>query len=81
MLQMVDFKPVVGGVEGQTKETTAQSRFINSGATEKFNSPKEWIVLESMYTFNYRVAPLPTQENYNVTKTEYRSLISIIGNP
>jgi hypothetical protein len=77
-LYMVDYKPVVGGIEGEIRETTTQSLFINAGATEKFNSPKEWTILEPTYSFEYRVTAPTTQENCNVTATEYKSIISII---
>jgi hypothetical protein len=80
-LFLMEGKPAVGGVEFETKETTTQSLFIDSGATEKFSSPEEWTTIQSMYTFSYTVKTPSTQENYNVTKTEYKSLISIIGNP
>jgi len=80
-LELSEGKGVVGGVEFTTKETETSSVFIDAGATEKFTSPEEWVPLESMYTFFYRVTAPEIQENYNVTKTDHKSLISIISNP
>jgi len=80
-LELSEGRGVVGGVEFTTKETTTVSRFIDAGATEKFKSPEEWVVLESKYTFFYRVKPPEIQQNYSITKPEHKSLISIITNP
>ena len=79
-LWMSEGKGVVGGVEFTRKVETTLSRFIDAGATEKFSSPEEWVPLESMYAFFYTVTAPEIQVDYNVTKTEYKSLISIISN-
>ena len=73
-------KPVPWGVEFEGKNTTTLSLFIGAGSTRRFSSPEDWMLLESTYTFFHSVTPPTTQENYNVTGTEYKSLISIIGN-
>ena len=80
-LWMSEGKGVVGGVEFATKVSTTFSRFIDAGTTEKFSSPEEWVAFESKCTFFYTVAAPEIQDNYNITKTEYESLISIIVNP
>jgi len=80
-LELSEGKGVVGGVEFTTKETKTLSRFIDAGATEKFSSPNEWFLIQWKYTFFYKVTAPEIQENYNVTKTEHKSLISIISNP
>ena len=80
-LWMSEGKAVVGGVEFTTKVETTLSRFIDAGATEKFSSPEEWVPFELMYAFFYTVTAPEIQVDYNVTKTEYESLISIISNP
>ena len=79
-MRLSEGKPVVGGVEFETKETTTISLFIDAGATEKFSSPEEWMPLESIYAFFYFVSAATTQEKYNVTRTECKTIISIIGN-
>ena len=79
-LWMSEGKGVPFGVEFTKKETTTLSRFIDAGATEKFSSPEEWVPLESIYAFFYTVTAPEIQVDYNVTKTEYKSLISIISN-
>jgi hypothetical protein len=79
-LWMSEGKGVVGGVEFTTKVSTTFSRFIDAGATEKVSISEEWVPLESKYAFFYTVTPPEIQENYNVTETEHKSLISIIGN-
>jgi len=80
-LELSEGEGVVGGVEFTIKETATLSRFIDAGATEKFSSPEEWVPLESKYTFFYRVTAPEIQDNYNLTKIENKSLISIIANP
>jgi hypothetical protein len=79
-LRLSEGKGVVGGVEFTTKETTTLSRFIDAGATEKFSSPNEWFLLQWKYTFFCTVTAPEIQENYDVTKTEYKSIIELIGN-
>ncbi len=79
-LSLAGGKPVPHGVEFGTIESTTLSLFIDAGATGKFDSPEEWIILESMYAFFYTVTAPTIHENYNVTKTEYHSVISMISN-
>ena len=71
----------LSGTSKELRETKTQSQFIDAGATETFDIPRLWTVIEPMYSFTYSVTAPTTQENYDVTKTEYKSILSIFGNP
>lgn len=77
-LELAEPKPVVGGVEFEGKETKTQSLFIDAGATGRFSIPEEWAAFVSRYTLFYFVTPPTIQESYNVTTTEYKSVLSMI---
>lgn len=77
-MELSEGKPVIGGVEFERREETTVYLFIDAGDSAKFESPEEWMPLESRYAFFYTVTPPITQENCNVTKIEYKSLISTI---
>jgi hypothetical protein len=62
----------------QLEDTVTQSAFISAGATHTFYLPEDWIIIQPMYSFTYSVTPPTTQENYNVTKTEYKSIFNLI---
>lgn len=64
----------------ELKETTTQSSVIKSGATQTFSIPEDWIIFGSMYSFKYSVMPPTKQQDYNVTKTEYTSIVDLIVN-
>ena len=79
-LRLSEMKPVVGGVEFDGVVSTTICRFIDAGATERFNCPAEWSSLESKYTlFCYVNSINITVPNYNETVIEHKSLISIIN--
>jgi hypothetical protein len=62
----------------QLEDTSTQSSFISAGATHSFYLPEDWIVISPMYSFTYSVSAPSKQENYNVTKTEYKSILNLI---
>jgi hypothetical protein len=63
----------------QLQDTFTQSSYISAGATHTFNLPEDWIIIEPMYSFTYSVSAPNKQENYNVTKTEYKSILNLIA--
>lgn len=64
--------------QSQLEDTSTQSSFISAGATHTFYLPDDWIIIQPMYSFTYPVSAPSTQENYNVTKTEYKSILNLI---
>jgi len=63
----------------QLEDTSTQSSFISAGTTHTFYLPSDWIIIAPMYSFTYSVSAPSTQENYNVTKTEYKSILNLIA--
>jgi hypothetical protein len=62
----------------QLEDTVTQSAFIPAGATHSFYLPEDWLIVPPTYSFTHSVTPPATQENYNVTKTEYKSILNLI---
>lgn len=65
--------------QSQLEDTSTQSSFISAGATHTFYLPDDWIIIAPMYSFTYSVSAPTKQENYNVTKTEYKSIFNLIA--
>ena len=65
--------------QSQLEDTSTQSSFISAGATHTFYLPDDWIIIGLMYSFTYSVSAPTKQENYNVTKTEYKSIFNLIA--
>lgn len=59
-------------------DTFSKSMLINAGATQQFSAPSSWIVMSGMYSCTYSVSAPSTQETYNATQTEYKSLLNLI---
>jgi len=57
----------------ETFEDTTQSMFIAAGDSGIFYVPESWSY------FNVEVTIPTKQEKYNVTKTEYRSIITLLA--
>jgi len=60
------------------EETFSQSLMINPMGTQTFYVPSSWFVYKPIWSFAYSVSAPTTQENYNVTKTEYKSILNLI---
>jgi len=60
------------------KDTYTQSLTISAKATKNFNLPDDWLILGFWDSFKYSVSPSSTQENYQVTETQYKSLLNLI---
>jgi hypothetical protein len=62
-------------------DSSTQSAFISSGATYGFPVPSSWDVMTYMNAFSltYSVSAPTKQENYNLTNTEYKSIIDLIS--
>jgi len=63
----------------QLEDTSTQSSFISARTTHTFYLPSDWIIIAPVYSFTYSVSAPSTQENYNVTKTEYKSILNLIA--
>lgn len=59
-------------------DTFSQSLYINAGDTEAFHLPNDWFIMSPLSSFTYSVSVPSTQENYNITQTEYKSILSLI---
>lgn len=68
----------LSGPERTLESTSSQSLYIDSGTTRTFHLPDDWIIISPMYSLTYSVSAPSTQENYNVTQTEYKSILSLI---
>lgn len=68
----------LSGPERTLESTSSQSLYINAGATRTFNLPDDWIILSPIYSFTYSVSAPSKQETYNVTETEYKSILNLI---
>jgi hypothetical protein len=68
----------LSGPERTLESTSSQSLYIDTGVTRAFHIPDDWIIISPMYSFTYSVSAPSTQENYNVTKTEYKSILTLI---
>jgi len=62
----------------QLEDTSTQSSFIPAGATHTFYLPGDWIVVAPVYSFTHSVSAPSIQEAYNVTETEYKSILNLI---
>jgi len=62
----------------QLEDTSTQSSFISARTTHTFYLPSDWIIIVPMYSFTYSVSAPSTQETYNVTQTEYKSILNLI---
>jgi len=60
------------------EDTFSKSLFINARTTETFHLPSDWIIIEPMYSFTYSVSTPSVQESYDVIKTEYKSILTLI---
>jgi hypothetical protein len=70
--------PFKSSIKKELFATDTQEKNIEPKSTATFHLPENWIIVEPMYTFDYEVdAPLK-QENYNLTITEYKSLLELI---
>ena len=63
----------------ELEDTFTQSLFINAHSTRTFDIPEDWLIYPPMYSFTHSVSAPTTQELYNVTKTEYKSILDLIG--
>lgn len=61
------------------EDTFSQSLYIKAGDTATFPLPDDWIIVQPIYSFTYSVSAPTTPENYNVTKTEYKSILNLIA--
>jgi len=62
----------------ELEDRSSQSLFINAGATRTFYLPSDWLIIEPMYSFTYSVSAPSTQESYQETQTEYKSILNLI---
>ncbi len=70
---------IINGQAGkQLEDTYTQSSFINAKTTQSFSAPENWFVFEPIYSFSYSVSAPSIQQAYNVTKTEYRSILNLV---
>lgn len=60
------------------EDTYTQSSYINAGETRTFNLPDDWLVMEPMSSLTYSVSPPSTQQAYNETQTEYKSMLNLL---
>ncbi len=59
------------------EDTFSQSLFINAGATQIFHFPNwNWYIIGD--AFDYSISAPSTQESYQETQTEYKSILSLI---
>ncbi len=71
--------PEMGGLSARLISTFSQSIFINAGITQTFSPPSGWGGLAILfYDYSYSVSAPRTQENYNVTQTEYKSILNLL---
>jgi hypothetical protein len=62
----------------ELEDTHAESAYIKAGETRTFNLPDDWLIMEPMSSLTYSVSPPSTQQAYNVTETEYKSILNLI---
>jgi len=61
-------------------DTSTDSSFINAGDTHTFPLPDDWIINPVYFdSLTYSVSAPSKQENYNVTNTEYKSILNLIA--
>jgi uncharacterized membrane protein len=72
------YNPPLG--QRQLEDTSTQSSSIAAKTTHAFYLPDNWIILPAMYSFTYSVTAPSTQETYQATETEYKSLLNLIEN-
>lgn len=66
--------------QSQLVNTFSQSVFINAGTTQIFSPPKGWGGTDLFFwSYSYSVSTPTTQETYNVTKTEYKSILNLVS--
>ena len=68
----------ISGPERTLQSTSSQSSYIDARTTHIFYIPSDWYIFAPMYSITYSVSAPSIQENYNVTQTEYKSIISLI---
>lgn len=71
------YNPPLG--QPQLKDTSTQSSSIPARATHAFYLPSNWIILEPMNSFTYSVSAPTTQESYQETQTEHKSILNLIA--
>jgi hypothetical protein len=69
---------VRGVVTPRLDDTSTQSSFISAKATHTFSLPDNWFIMEPMYSLTYSVSAPSTQVTYNVTQTEYKSMLDLL---
>jgi hypothetical protein len=61
--------------------SSTQSAFISAGSTYGFPLPSSWepvLTYMNAFSVTYSVSAPTTQYNYNVSKTEYRSILNLL---
>lgn len=64
--------------QSQLQDTSTQYSFIRAGATQAFYLPSDWFIF-GLYSLTYSVSAPSTQETYDVTQTEYKSILNLIA--
>lgn len=67
-----------GQVTPRLLSTKSQSFFINAGSAQTFYAPSDWTTLLGMFSFTYSVSAPSTTETYDLTQTEYKSILVLI---
>lgn len=62
----------------QLQDTSVQTSVISAGGPHLFYIPSDWAVVAPMYSLTYSVTSPTKLEDYNVTKREYKSVITLI---
>lgn len=82
---ILDYGIFCCNVTGNILDTFSQTLFIDAGDTQMFIPPNGWggIIGPMFFNYNATVFPPATQENYNATetKTEYKSVLDLLGRP